>query len=335
MDRLIQEELERMKLLSNYDNSRTLSEQLKNNPADKFNVLPKVTTPLSPNQQAAMNAGYGPVAVDKADELAAQGKLNALSPVKSPEPKSTGKPEVKGKPMVTKPANPADKFNVLPSGKTNPSGKPTKPSGKPTSGGRPTSNGQPMVIKPANPADKFNVLPTGKSTTGGQPMVYKQPTAADKFNEKQQSLGQAPSAVNPSNLTKQGQGKPVANKPSGVSKPATPAPIQLKNVNGVKSFQDWLDTNVKGWAKGYKDGMINKGQNGGGYGKFGPRTQKAWSQYKDQYLKMEPITPKGVKELPVQTQGSERVEPKPVTSQKPPTQDQEITLQGNPKSAFG
>ena len=309
MDRLIQEELERIKLLSNYDNSRTLSEQLKNNPADKFNVLPKVTTPLSPNQQAAMNAGYGPVAVDKADELAAQGKLNALSPVKSSEPKSTGKPEVKGKPMVTKPANPADKFNVLPSGKTNPSGKPTKPSGKPTSGGRPTSS--------------------------GQPMVYKQPTAADKFNEKQQSLGQAPSAVNLSNLTKQGQGKPVANKPSGVSKPATPAPIQLKNVNGVKSFQDWLDTNVKGWAKGYKDGMINKGQNGGGYGKFGPRTQKAWSQYKDQYLKMEPITPKGVKELPVQTQGSERVELKPVTSQKPPTQDQEITLQGNPKSAFG
>ena len=303
MDRLIQEELERMKLLSNYDNSRTLSEQLKNNPADKFNVLPKVTTPLSPNQQAAMNAGYGPVAVDKADELAAQGKLNALSPVKSPEPKSTGKPEVKGKPMVTKPANPADKFNVLPSGQSKPSGKPTKPS--------------------------------SQSTTGGQPMVYKQPTAADKFNEKQQSLGQAPSAVNPSNLTKQGQGKPVANKPSGVSKPATPAPIQLKDVNGVKSFQDWLDTNVKGWAKGYKDGMINKGQNGGGYGKFGPRTQKAWSQYKDQYLKMEPITPKGVKELPVQTQGSERVEPKPVTSQKPPTQDQEITLQGNPKSAFG
>lgn len=122
----------------------------------------------------------------------------------------------------------------------------------------------------------------------------------------------------------------VAKKPAPV-----PTPLQLKDAKGVQTFQDWLDTNAKGWASGYRDGIINKGKNGGGYGKFGPRTQKAWSQYKDQYLKMEPITPKGVKELPVQTQGSERVEPKPVTSQKPPTQDQEITLQGNPKSAFG
>jgi hypothetical protein len=59
-------------------------------------------------------------------------------------------------------------------------------------------------------------------------------------------------------------------------------PPELKD---VKAFQDWLDVNAKGWATGYKDGIINKGQNGGGYGTFGPRTQKAWATYKDQYLK--------------------------------------------------
>jgi hypothetical protein len=67
-------------------------------------------------------------------------------------------------------------------------------------------------------------------------------------------------------------------------KTVTPTPLQLKNVDGIKNFQDWLDVNVKGWATGYKDGIINKGQNGGGYGTYGPRTQKAWTQYKDKYL---------------------------------------------------
>ncbi len=75
-----------------------------------------------------------------------------------------------------------------------------------------------------------------------------------------------------------GAGKSAA-KPA-----ATPVatPPELKD---IKAFQDWLDVNAKGWATGYKDGIINKGQNGGGYGKFGPRTQKAWATYKDQFLK--------------------------------------------------
>ena len=67
-------------------------------------------------------------------------------------------------------------------------------------------------------------------------------------------------------------------------------PPELKD---VKAFQDWLDNyhgddkegQGKGWATGYKDGIINKGQNGKGYGFYGPRTQKAWATYKDQYLK--------------------------------------------------
>jgi hypothetical protein len=83
-----------------------------------------------------------------------------------------------------------------------------------------------------------------------------------------------------------------------VKKVAKPVqiPNDLKDAEGVKKFQQWLDDNHgddkeggqgKGWASGYKDGKIDQGKNGGGYGIFGPRTQKAWNNptYKDAYLK--------------------------------------------------
>ncbi len=237
MNKLILEEIERMSLLSKYDNSKTLSEQLKNNPADKFNVLPKGT-----NQQ-----------------------VNTAT----------------GKPMVTKPTNPADKFNVLPKG----------------------TNQQ-------------------SNTATGKPMVYKQPTAADKINQTLKSVGQAPSAINQDgskgkNTRPDSLGSiPNTSKGQGMmkNKPTTPTPLQLKDGNGIKTFQDWLDKNVPGWATGYKGGIIDQGKSGGGYGKYGPRTQKAWAQYKDKYLQAtspQSITSKGVSELPV----TPPQEPQPVTLQ--------------------
>jgi hypothetical protein len=81
----------------------------------------------------------------------------------------------------------------------------------------------------------------------------------------------------------------VKQKTSGggtqIQKTVITIPSELKDENGVKAFQDWLDVNAAGWATGYKEGIINKGQNGGGYGRFGPRTQKGWATYKDTYLK--------------------------------------------------
>jgi hypothetical protein len=64
-------------------------------------------------------------------------------------------------------------------------------------------------------------------------------------------------------------------------------PSELKDVEGVRKFQDWLDSNHAGWAKGYEGGILNKGISRGGYGKFGPRTIKAWNTptYKNDYLK--------------------------------------------------
>jgi hypothetical protein len=58
-------------------------------------------------------------------------------------------------------------------------------------------------------------------------------------------------------------------------------PSELKNIEGIKLFQDWLDVNAKGWAKDFANGILNKSA---GYGNFGPRTQKAWKTYGRKYL---------------------------------------------------
>jgi hypothetical protein len=82
------------------------------------------------------------------------------------------------------------------------------------------------------------------------------------------------------------QKKPKSKQPlkGGTS---SQIPSELKDVEGVRKFQDWLDSNHAGWAKGYEGGILNKGISRGGYGKFGPRTIKAWNtpRYKNDYLK--------------------------------------------------
>jgi hypothetical protein len=93
-------------------------------------------------------------------------------------------------------------------------------------------------------------------------------------------------------------------KSVGVSNPATtappttvknvvvPIPKELKDADGIKKFQDWLDVNVPGWATGYQGGILNKGN---GYGRFGKRTQTAWKSYSSFYIKSlaatAPVTP--------------------------------------------
>ena len=73
-----------------------------------------------------------------------------------------------------------------------------------------------------------------------------------------------------------------ASKTKTKTKTATPIPTELKDTEGVKKFQDWLDTNKANWAAGYPNGILNKA---GGYGKFGPRTSKAWNSFGQEYLK--------------------------------------------------
>ena len=133
-------------------------------------------------------------------------------------------------------------------------------------------------------------------------------------------------------------------KSGGTKQPAKPVatPPELKD---IKAFQDWLDVNAKGWATGYKDGIINKGQNGGGYGKFGPRTQKAWATYKDQFLKGGDTTTQTPPEIEGED-NTQTVDPndgefgggttteQPAKVETPPTNDPAVTLQGNPQSVI-
>jgi hypothetical protein len=101
------------------------------------------------------------------------------------------------------------------------------------------------------------------------------------------TLGQTAGSSGRGTLTFDGLSKTGGQVGDTAARVPVATPPELKD---VKAFQDWLDVNAKGWATGYKDGIINKGQNGRGYGTFGPRTQKAWATYKDQYLKGDTAT---------------------------------------------
>lgn len=82
-------------------------------------------------------------------------------------------------------------------------------------------------------------------------------------------------------LTFGGVGAPsVADGGGGDSSSSkSTVPTELKSVT---DFQDWLDKTHPGWHDQYK--TLGKDATKG-YGKFGPRTSKAWATYKDEYLK--------------------------------------------------
>ena len=79
-------------------------------------------------------------------------------------------------------------------------------------------------------------------------------------------------------------GTPTTSNSNNSSTGATSTSSIPSELKDVKDFQDWLDKTHPGWHDKYntlgKD--VSKG-----YGKFGPRTSKAWSTpgYKDEYLK--------------------------------------------------
>jgi len=54
------------------------------------------------------------------------------------------------------------------------------------------------------------------------------------------------------------------------------------HISSKYEVSDYLDKNHPGWHDKYN--TLNK-STPKGYGKFGPRTTKAWATYKDEYLK--------------------------------------------------
>lgn len=88
--------------------------------------------------------------------------------------------------------------------------------------------------------------------------------------------------------TKDDDGKPIVTSGGGTGNTNTgggsytPPPPSVgnpfKSATDVKAFQDWLDNVHPNW--------INNGgglHGGGGYGNFGSKTQKAWSDYGAEY----------------------------------------------------
>lgn len=89
---------------------------------------------------------------------------------------------------------------------------------------------------------------------------------------------------------------PLATDDTGTPAPPTSGG-NIPTASGptdVKSFQDWMDANHPNWVKGKN---LNKGS---GYGTYGPSTQKAWSSFKDEYLKKSPLIP-GILPKPIST----------------------------------
>jgi hypothetical protein len=108
---------------------------------------------------------------------------------------------------------------------------------------------------------------------------------------------------------------PVDKTQQNIKTPQKPIPIptELKNTEGVKAFQRWLDENRPGWIKGDKLGTEPKR----GYGKFGPNTSKAWEQNKNDYLSGERKTPERVADV----SSIETIKPEPIKpAELPPPQ---------------
>lgn len=118
----------------------------------------------------------------------------------------------------------------------------------------------------------------------------------------------------------------VGNQTNNVTNTAPPAagtpqiPSELKDTNGVKTFQDWLDQNKPGWATGFPEGKLNRNR---GYGRFGPRTSKAWSSYKTEYTS-------GTVQNPNVIPGSEIGSGEPYYNPEAPAQSAPVPAAGTP-----
>jgi hypothetical protein len=72
----------------------------------------------------------------------------------------------------------------------------------------------------------------------------------------------------------------VVTRPQRTRPITTPSqiPSELKDSNGVKKFQNWLNNNYPTWNGGKQVSITGKS-----YGTFGPNTKKAWETYSKEY----------------------------------------------------
>ena len=91
-------------------------------------------------------------------------------------------------------------------------------------------------------------------------------------------------------------------------------PSELKDVEGVKKFQDWLDKNYEGWHDKYK---VLNGNVSRGYGKFGPRTNKWWKLEGPEFIGPVKPTTQAPDTTNVQTQTSPNIDTTPPKAEIP------------------
>ena len=103
--------------------------------------------------------------------------------------------------------------------------------------------------------------------------------AQNKAINKADNVGNILNKINITWDTKSTDGGGGKDNSGGGSKSTIPA--ELKDADGVKKFQTWLDSKHGGWHTKY--GTLNN-DTLKGWGKYGPNTTKAWGQYKDEYL---------------------------------------------------
>ena len=261
MNKLILEEIQRMNLLSKYDNSKTLSEQLTAKgkaeqdfaKANPFIPRQAINQPQSKNiPKISIPGGISPQAYNKIIDVSNQNRKGFMGSYLAPL--------------------------------------------------------QQQEINKEFGADTYNKF----FNNGGEALLKS--GVAQKADTTPAAAPPNPAAAPPN---------PAAAPPKPVAKPVA-TPPQLKD---IKAFQDWLDNNHgddkegqgKGWATRFPEGKLKQGA---GYGKFGPRTQKAWATYKDQFLKGS-TTPAA--KTPETTT--------PAKVETPPTSDQPLNLQLTPQQS--
>ena len=104
--------------------------------------------------------------------------------------------------------------------------------------------------------------------------------AQNKEINKADSVGNVLNKINITWDTNSSGGDGKDNSGGGGGTQST-IPTELKDTDGVKKFQTWLDSKHGGWHTKY--GTLNDNALKG-WGKYGPNTTKAWNQYKDEYL---------------------------------------------------
>jgi len=298
-----QEALETIKLRMNYDSSKTLNE-------NKLIVLEQKAN-LTTNQQAALTQGFGPVTAKAADDLAKQGKLktNTLKSV-------FGGTQTPTSAVDTSTANKQTSDTGV---------------GKAIQQGVQAANLKIDVSCIGFNGEEYKEITTALVSSDGigKPVhvwrfwpdgkaIYVE--SGDKYKYTYKCSKTKPGVVEITDVDSSEVDEyklfDKKNSQTVAPKKAVPIPSELKDIEGVKKFQDWLDKNHEGWHDKYKvlNGSVPKG-----YGKFGPRTNKWWKLQRVNYLNSSPTTntTTSSKVDTTQSQSSTKIDTTPPKAQIP------------------